>query len=213
MKKPVIFFDWDGTLADSMHLCICGIETAMKKLGLPALPRERIVQCNGPAFDESVHILDIPADKAEAFLRLRRQTEMDVIPTVQRLFPGVRTMLETLLPMADLVVASYGLKDYLHQSAQTLGVDSMFMRIQHAMPGKTKAEMVGILLEELQPTRAVMVGDRLGDLMAGRDNGIPSIAACYGYGNAEEWKHADACAASAEELTNMLTAFCQSGKI
>ncbi len=27
--KPVIFFDWDGTLADSMNLCVAEIRQAL----------------------------------------------------------------------------------------------------------------------------------------------------------------------------------------
>lgn len=34
-RKPVIFFDWDGTLADSMPLCIEQIRGTLAEMGLP----------------------------------------------------------------------------------------------------------------------------------------------------------------------------------
>ena len=33
--KPVIFFDWDGTIVDSMDLCVEGVLVTMRKMGLP----------------------------------------------------------------------------------------------------------------------------------------------------------------------------------
>jgi len=49
-----------------------------------------------------------------------------------------------------------------------------------------------------------MVGDRLGDITAGKANGIPTVAACYGFGNEEEYAQADYRADSAEEMTTLL---------
>lgn len=39
-----------------------------------------------------------------------------------------------------------------------------------------------MVLDQMRPQRAVMVGDRKGDFLAGRDNGLPTVSACYGYG-------------------------------
>ena len=33
--KPVIYFDWDGTLADSMDLCMGEIALSLEWMGLP----------------------------------------------------------------------------------------------------------------------------------------------------------------------------------
>ena len=47
--KPVIFFDWDGTLADSMNLCVAEIRQALITMRLPDLPDDVLRQCNGPS--------------------------------------------------------------------------------------------------------------------------------------------------------------------
>ena len=52
-----------------------------------------------------------------------------------------------------------------------------------------------------------MVGDRIGDIRAGKENALPTIAAAFGYGNAAEWAEADATAYSMEELQAMLLKF------
>ncbi len=207
--KPVIFFDWDGTLADSMPLCIQQLQVALERVGLPPKPPEELALCNGPTYEESVGVLRIPPDKAQAFLDARLKAELELVPTVQRLFPGIREMLTALRPVADLVVLSNGLPGYLSLSLRTLSLTDCFTRVQPAIPGKTKAEALALLLAEMRPDRAVMVGDRLGDLNAGRANNLPTVAACYGFGTPEEWAEADRQAESVERLTALLLDFAR----
>lgn len=204
MKKPVIFFDWDGTIADSMPLCIGEITLALERMGLSVPPVERLMACNGPTYEESVAVLGLPQERGEEFLRLRKEAEMELVPKVQRFFPGIREMLDELLTFADLVIVSNGLEEYLRLSAKVMGVEDCFIRLQAHIPGKTKAEALGMLLSEMQPEKCVMVGDRLGDISAGKVNGIPTVAACYGFGNEEEYRQADYRADSAAEMTALL---------
>ena len=44
MKKPVIFFDWDGTLCDSMQLCIEENRSTLLLLEMPNQPDEVLRQ-------------------------------------------------------------------------------------------------------------------------------------------------------------------------
>lgn len=207
--KPVIFFDWDGTLADSMPLCIQQLQAALERVGLPPKSPEELALCNGPTYEESVGVLHIPPDKAQAFLDARLKAELALVPKVQRLFPGIREMLTALRPVADLVVLSNGLPEYLSLSLRTLSLTECFTRVQPAIPGKTKAEALAMLLKEMRPDRAVMVGDRLGDLNAGRANNLPTVAACYGFGTPQEWVEADRQAESVEQLTTLLLDFAR----
>lgn len=204
MKRPVIFFDWDGTLADSMALCVGEIRVALERMGLPPLPESRLMACNGPTYAESVDILGIPHDRAEEFLRLRMEAELELVPTVQRLFSGIREMLEHLQPWADLAVVSNGMPRYLELSTRMLGLQARFTLIQPLIPGKTKAEALAQVLQALRPDRAVMVGDRAGDFNAAHMNGLTAIAACYGYGTSAEWALADQQAGMVAELERLL---------
>ena len=173
-------------------------------MGLPELPEALIAQCNGPTYEESVGVLGIPEERAKEFLHERKEAEMALVPTVQRLFPGVRGMLDSLRETADLAIISNGMPEYLALSLRMMGLEKAFVRVQGQMPGKTKGEALSIVLAELTPSRAVMVGDRLGDLLAGRQNGLPTVAACYGYGNEAEYAHADRQARTVAELTTLL---------
>ncbi|MBE5804438.1 MAG: HAD family hydrolase [Clostridiales bacterium] len=204
MERPVIYFDWDGTIADSMPLCIGEISLALERMGLPPMPVEKLKACNGPTYEESVAVLGLPAERAGEFLRLRKEAEMELVPTVQQFFPGIRGMLDELRSFADLAIVSNGLQEYLELSTRVMQVEDCFVRLQAHIPGKSKAEALGMLIAEMRPERCVMVGDRLGDITAGKANGIPTVAACYGFGNDEEYNQADYRVNSAEEMTALL---------
>ena len=175
--KPVIFFDWDGTLADSMNLCVAEIRQALITMHLPDLPDDILRQCNGPTFEQSLDILHIPHDRAQEYMTTRLTGE----------------------------------HDYIALCLQVFGLTDVFVRTATSVPGRTKGENLRALLDDLRPERAVMVGDRLGDIRAGQENGLPTIAACYGYGNNAEYNQASLRAESVADLTRQLVDFCRTG--
>ena len=211
MRKPAVFFDWDGTLADSMELCVREIQTALREMGHSPVPEAVIRRCNGPTYAESVAILGLTPEEGPLFLRLRVAAEMRLVPTVQKLFPGVPGMLRELRDDFDLFIVSNGMPDYLALSLRQTGVADCFVRAQALIPGKTKPEVLHDLLAELQPPRAVMIGDRLGDVEAGVQNHLPVIAACYGYGSAAEWEQASGLAGSAAEIPALVRKLTNGG--
>ena len=94
---------------------------------------------------------------------------------------------------------------------QKTGIAEYFTRVQPLIPGKTKTQALRMVVDEMQPIRCVMVGDRRGDVLAGRDNGLPTIAACYGYGLPDEWALADRQAYSVEQLQQQLMDWAERG--
>ena len=104
-RRPTIYFDWDGTLADSMPLCIAHIRQTLEELGLPPKTNAEMAKCNGPTYQESVQVLGIPDNMAEAYLETRQRVELALVNEWQRLFPGIRAqMLLTWLVCAGTFV-------------------------------------------------------------------------------------------------------------
>ena len=207
--RPVIFFDWDGTLCDSMELCIHENRLALERMGLPAVPEASLRACNGPTFLEAMPILGVPTDRAEEYCRVRLECALSLVAQVNRLFPGAKELLAALAPHADLCIVSNGTAPYLNLCKDIFGLHGVFHRTVTSHPERTKSQNLALLLEELKPQRAIMVGDRLGDIRAGRDNGLPTIAACFGYGNDAEYAQADMRAETMEELQQMMLDFCR----
>lgn len=204
MNKPVIFFDWDGTLADSMALCLGEVSLTLERMGLPPVGEDVLRACNGPTYVETIPMLGIPAGREEEYLCTRQKCQAELIPQVLKLFPGVPEMLCALRPIAQMVVVSNGLQAYLDYSAQFTELGHFFSQLQGCIPGKTKSQVLGEMLAELMPSRCVMVGDRLGDILAGKANAVPTVAACYGFGNEQEYARADYRVNAPMELVPLL---------
>ena len=207
MTKPTIFFDWDGTLCDSMDLCIEENRTTLAAMGLPDQPDEVLRRCNGPTFEEAAPIIGIPADRMAEYCRIRLSCALALVPRVNRLFPGAKELLFALKDKADLCIVSNATRDYLTLCMQQFGLEDVFRRMAWSRPERTKTQNLAHLLAELQPERAVMVGDRIGDIRAGKANGLPTIAAAFGYGSDAEYAEADFRANTMAELQDMLLRF------
>ena len=207
MKKPLICFDWDGTLCDSMELCIHENRMALERMGLPAVPESTLRRCNGPTFEEAAPMIGIPADRMEEYCRVRLSCALDLVEKVNRLFPGARELLSVLKDRAELCIVSNGTEPYLTKCLKHFHLEDVFRLVVWCHPERTKTQNLAGLIAELQPERAIMVGDRIGDIRAGKENALPTIAAAFGYGNAAEWAEADATAYSMEELRSMLLKF------
>lgn len=208
--KPVICFDWDGTLCDSMELCVQENRNTLRLMGLPDQPDEVLRRCNGPTFEEAAPMLGVPADRMAEYCTKRLECALSLVPTVNRLFPGAKELIAALAPHADLAIVSNGTAPYLRRCKDVFSLHGVFCRTVTSHPERTKTQNLAMLLSEMQPERAVMVGDRLGDIRAGKANGLPTIAACFGYGNDAEYAEADMRAETMEELQQMLLNFCKS---
>lgn len=206
MKKPVICFDWDGTLADSMPLCVAEVRETLRIMGLPEQPEEVLRRCNGPTYEEAASIIGVPADRVGEYTEIRLRAGLELCPTVNRPFPGAREMLEALRGRATLCVVSNGMEDYLDLCLKSFGLEGMFEQVKTFRHGRSKAQALAEVITDLKPERVLMVGDRLGDIEAGKANGVLTVAACYGYGTPEEWAAADKQARTVEELAALLLA-------
>ncbi len=209
MTKPVIFFDWDGTLCDSMQLCIEENRTTLRLLGLPDQPEEVLRRCNGPTFEEAAPMIGIPANRMEEYCRVRLSCALNLVEKVNRLFPGARELLAALQPHADLCIVSNGTEPYLTKCLKHFQLEDVFRLVVWCHPERTKTQNLALAIEALRPEHAIMVGDRTGDIRAGKANGLPTIAAAFGYGNAAEWAEADLVADTMAELQALLLKFAK----
>ena len=209
MTRPVICFDWDGTIADSMPLCVAEVRQTLRLMGLPEQPEETLRRCNGPTYEDAAAIVGVPENRVAEYMDIRLRSGMELCPTVNRLFPGAREMLESLWERAALCVVSNGQREYIDLCLRLFGLEGVFARTEAFQHGRSKARALAEVLRDFGASRAWMVGDRLGDIEAGKANGIPTIAACYGYGTPDEWNAADHQAATVEELRRMLLTFTE----
>ncbi len=205
---PMIIFDFDGTLVDSMGLCVRELEESFIALNLTVPDQAELEKCNGPTFEEAVHLLGVPENLHADFLRIRSEKQMELLQSCQRMYEGVERLLSVLSSAATLCIASNGRQLYLDKSIEHWGIGPYFTKIQGGDPSRTKGQLVADMIKEFNPVKAMMVGDRLTDILAGRENGIYTIAATYGFGSPLEWQEADCRASSVEALLDLCLQLC-----
>ena len=206
---PAIIFDFDGTLIDSSRLCVAELRETYREMNLPAPSQAILEAVNGPSHEEAAGLLGVPEELQAEFCKIRGKYQMALLTSCQRIYPGVKEMLNTLSACADLFIASNAGQGYIDRSLAHWNIGKYFVRAKGGDPAHTKGQLVGSILKECRPLSAVMVGDRQSDILAGKENGLYTVAACYGFGSPEEWRDADKQAATVEELTDICLQFCR----
>ncbi len=207
-------FDMDGTLVDSAELAIRAAEDGLRDYyaarGLPPLL---------PGADEIRSLVGLPSleyfarllsperrgDAAEARRRIGAGECERLARGEGRLFPGVRETLQALREKGWRIglVSNCG-RPYLEANLRHLRLGEWVETALCLDDGATKSENVRQALLRLRCAGGVMVGDRAGDLEAGRANGLRTVGCLYGFGAPEELAEADATIGELAELLPLL---------
>ncbi|GFE58191.1 HAD family hydrolase [Geobacter sp. AOG1] len=199
MTIKLIIFDLDGTLVDSLDDLTDATNHMLSLLGRPTLTSESVRQLVGQGARRLVERALVNGTEAEvergidAFLTYNGEHLSDR----SRLYPGVRETLEVLhgigLPLTVIsnknvalcrgLLKVLGLEGYF---AAVLGADSLPFR-------KPSPEPLLKLLRDFRtsPATAIMVGDSINDVAAGRGAGVVTVGCTYGYGDLAELRDAD----------------------
>lgn len=185
MNKAVIF-DLDGTLLQThFHSCHAAHQT-LRALGLPDVSDELVMRHIGEPADVFLCAIAPGYRDLTAFERLFDANEQAALKQVGTLFEGVPELLQQLSESGyRLAICSNGSRDYVETALTTTIIRPFFSRLACAGEHPDKAAAVAAIIKEWNCEHAVVVGDRVHDLEAAKENGIPFIAAAYGYGGAE----------------------------
>jgi phosphoglycolate phosphatase len=187
-----IFFDLDGTLTDPKPGITRSIQYALDKLGQQTIPTEdQLTWCIGPPLRASfVKMLgEASADLAVAHYRERFS---DVGLYENAVYAGVGDVLTTLRQSGRrLFVATSKAHVFADRIIDHFDLRRHFERVFGAELDGTRADKSDLLAHALKttsvdPSRAVMIGDRSHDMIGARNNGMQGIGVLYGYGSEQE---------------------------
>ncbi|MGO8757391.1 MAG: HAD hydrolase-like protein [Terracidiphilus sp.] len=199
-RLPALIFDLDGTLTDSKP----GILGCLRKV-LDARnmgdcgPLERFI---GPPVEQWAEEL-LPAGTEEERVALARDYRACYGSEGWRnnsVFAGVGEMLAQLHEAGfPLLVCTSKQEHFAVRILESFGLARFFTGIygdKAEYESHSKVDLLARVLRErgLDRDTAWMVGDRTFDIEAAHENGIPCVAAGWGYGTPEEWAQADAVA-------------------
>ncbi len=217
-KWDAVLFDLDGTLLDTAPDFIAVVNAMLTDRGRPALPTDtiRAVVSDGAralvalAFPEHTQD-DAAIDALNVELRERYAKHLAVFT---HLFPGLDELLHALeqrnVPWGIVTnkpsLYTLPLLDALNLSARCASVvcpDQVTHPKPHPEPMFKACAQIGV-----DPARCLYVGDHERDIAAGRNAGMATAIAGWGYigenERPQDWR-ADFTAASVRELRELLT--------
>lgn len=183
MKKiKVVIFDIDGTLANTVPLCITAFRNAVEPLVNRPLSDEEIQSHFGPDEEGTIKSL-APKDYKKGtsdFMRFYEamHDEMCTAP-----FDGIMQLLTELKQKGvHLAIATGKGKYTTGLTLHRLGLTPYFEMIENGTPkGSKKAESIVAILHALNidKTEAVYVGDAPGDIKESRKAGVRVVSAAW----------------------------------
>ena len=194
-----VLFDLDGTLTDSGLGITKGVQYALGQLGYAVPPRESLFSFIGPPLHKSFqrHCGVDEAGAAEAVRQFRvYYNEMGGI-LENEVYPGVRELLRDLKAAGKrLMVATSKPQAAAEKVMRHFGLDEFVPEIIGGTDDtrNTKGKVIAYALREygVDPTTAVMVGDREHDILGAAENNLPAIGITWGYGDRAELETAGA---------------------
>jgi len=215
LNPLVLLFDLDGTLTNPRPGIVRCMKYAFDRLGAPYPSDDVLASFIGPPLRGTFAALLATSDRemVERALSFYREQYGDTGLFENHLYDGVGQMLEHVRVTASAsFVATLKPKPYADRIVRRLGLERYFVGIYGPeMDGRfdDKVDLVAHLLarEKIPADRAVMIGDRVGDIVAARANGVRSIGVLWGYGSESELTdaRADQLCASPGDLRSCLS--------
>lgn len=177
-----IIFDLDGTVGNTLPLCIQAFRQSIEPLALKRLSDEDIIATFGPSEEGTIRAL-IPNHYEQGIVNYLQFYESlhDLCPSP---FPGILELLD-MLKRKDIRIAMVTGKGK-HSTVISLrrfGLEGYFEQIETGSPeGPVKVAGITSVLQQwkdLDKTSIVYVGDAPSDITASRQAGIPVVAAAW----------------------------------
>jgi len=189
----ILVFDLDGTILQSEKANFEAIKKALFELGWNVTITEEDLSKHLGETSERAYKGILPPDKIPMWEELRKKVREQYVPTISnygKAFPGV---IETL---KILKKRSYKLALYTNSSVQYFNVAVSFLGIKKYFDhteciqenSLTKIELVRKIIDKFPNLGVAVIGDRIHDIEAAKENNALSIGILYGYGKDEPQK-------------------------
>jgi len=181
MKLKGVIFDLDGTLADTIPVCVAACREAIQQYTGRCMSDEEIVALFGPS--EVGIISRLVPDRWEECLATYMSLYEKAHERCRAVFPGVDTILELLQRRAVRlgIVTGKG-KESAAISLKYLGLANHFDAIETGSPeGDIKAPSIQKILAKwrAEPERVAYVGDSPSDVKAAKVAGVMALGAAW----------------------------------
>lgn len=176
-----VIFDFDGTIGNTLPLCIAAFRRAIEPLAGKQLPDEEIVATFGPSEEGTIRILAPHAYEQGLADYLNCYRELhDMCPSP---FDGIPELLEWLKARGIIIALVTGKgRRSCSISLEQYGIARFFDLVETgSSEGPCKPEGIRAVLDRflLKPEEAIYVGDTASDVASARSAGVPAVAAAW----------------------------------
>lgn len=197
---PAVFFDFDGTLVNTIDSIRATGRRALMDYGLTEEEVGDVNRIIGPAFPGAFSEVYGLTEEDAAWVTARyRELYREQGPEACAPYPGIVGLLDALRAQGrTAAVVTCKLTSLASAGAEAHGYLDRFGLVMGKADDTptTKARLVAAALAELglAPDQAVMVGDRKNDMEGARANGVLALGVAYGAGTADElWEAGAQC--------------------
>lgn len=197
-KFPLIIFDWDGTLMDSVPRIVSSIQTLAHQCSMPVPAVTAIHDIIGLSLPVALERLFGVSDEHGQAQLVDVYREIYVVSdsTPTPMFEGAVEVLNGLRQAGyQLAVATGKARPGLERAWAQSGTKDFFIssRCAKEVPSKPNPAMLQDILTEtgFSASQALMVGDSIHDMEMARNAGIASVGVTYGVHDARRLANAD----------------------
>ncbi len=199
-----LVLDLDGTLIDSAADLADSVNRLLRETGYPEVSLEAVRGMIGDGLGmlayRALSAAGIPPDREQIPALTARLLQHYMDPSREpktHVFPDVRQVLKELRARGVLLSlctnkAQAATELVLKKTGLDALLDSVIGYDLTPAPKPDGAHVKAALASLGDPARAVMVGDGLNDLLAGKAAGLPVVLVTYGYGTPQALAEADA---------------------
>lgn len=181
-KIKAVIFDLDGTIGNTLPLCIKAFRQSIEPLIGRSVSDAEIIATFGPSEEGTIMALaPNHYDKGVADYLQHYETFHEMCPSP---FEGIEELLRTLKEKSVRIAMVTGKGKYSTTiSLKQFGLENYFEFIETGMPGgPRKPEGIQLVLNnfsDLAKEEIIYVGDAPSDIAASRRVGIPIVAAAW----------------------------------
>ena len=217
-RFPVVLFDLDGTITDSAPGIHGGFRHALATVGRPEPTEEMLASVIGPPMVDTFRSLGMtPADVDRAIAAYIERYDatgwqensvyegMDVVLGKARA-NGTRLAVATSKSerFAIRILEHFGLAEHFEFIGGASDDGTRRAKPDVIAHSLTSLGITPVLAADGGTPDVLMIGDRDHDVLGAAKYGIPTVVVEWGYGSAEEARHAFRSVSSASELGGLL---------
>lgn len=190
-----LFFDFDGTIANTQEGIVNALEYMAKELNMKNLGVETYQKFIGPAITESIqkYYPDFPQARYPEAIKSYQSFYNTKGVYQLKLYDNMEETLAKLQSAGyKLYVSSVKPESLVKILVPHLGLDKYFSGIYGASDNETTRNTKKAILRYgmddagVSATESVMIGDRMTDMEGGVQNDVHTLGVAYGFGDYEE---------------------------